>query len=191
MAVRNFKGQEIKTEVNTGFKPLPMGRYEATIFGVKNGKYENKAKKKSYGLANKNIQFRISDGQAGANRRVFLLNPDEPNWNDGSDAFMFHQFWSVVMGMEEADFRKKLSEGEDIDFPEDEDLLGFPVTLLLKVEDDTYAFEKAKEKNPEAKQSDHQRNAIQRILPEGNGNAPVSGSSEADPPRPKATVLDL
>lgn len=183
---------EIKTEVNTGFAPVKAGRYESTIFGLEEGKYSTE---KNKGLANLNVQYRISDGQAFANRRLFDQFPLAPTWLDGSDAFRFFQFGAAVTGRTEKEFREyaaaQQEADEEIELPEDEDLLGFPVTITVKVEDDEYAYKKAlKEGVVGAKQSDYQRNRITNVSVAGGGNAPEAGPGAAEP-KVKAEVLDL
>lgn len=181
----------IKTEVNTGFKPLKAGRYEATIFALEDGEYTTA---KNKGLPNLTVQYRISDGQVGANRRHFDQFPMAPNWLNGEDAFRFHQFGAVVTDRTEEEFRKYVEEqqkaGEPIELPDDADLLGFPVTLTLKVVDDDYAYKKALKTNPDAKQSDYQKNQITSISPAGGGTAEAGGDSATEA-RPKAQTLDL
>lgn len=184
----------VKKEVNTGgFKPLATGRYEATIFGLVEGKYETKANK---GLENLTVQFRISEGQPGTNRRLFDTFPMATEWLNGEDAFRFFQFGAAVTNRTEEEFRAYAAEQQEadkeIELPEDADLLGFPVTITVSVVDDKYAFDKAKETDPNAKPKDFQRNRITNVTVAGNGNMEGKGGSSDDgPPRPKAETLDL
>ena len=194
---------EVSTEVGGAFKPLPAGRYEVTIFGVEEGKYKNGPNK---GRPNINVQYRISEGQKGTNRRIFDLIPLFTNWAgpDAKDAFSFFQFFSTVQGMSEKDFRIAVKEdGAADDLPDDDDLLGMELTITLKVEDDDYHFEEAKKKwesegskGDAPVQADYQRNRVAGISPAGNGNMdrdsddePSSGGGSTK--RSKATVLDL
>lgn len=200
---------EVSTETNTGFKPLKAGKYEVTIFGVEEGAYKNGDNK---GKPNLNVQYKISDGQKGANRRVFDLVPLITNWSDGKDAFRFFQFWAAVLGMPEKDFRIKVKEAkeagdtdlETLDLPEDDDLLGMELTITLNVKDDKYRYEEAVkkwkadgEKGEAPVQADFQRNNIVAVSGPGEGNmdsdgdddGPSGGASSGG--KVKATVLDL
>lgn len=181
----------VQTETNNGFKPLKAARYEATIFGLEDGEYGTKANK---GLAKLNVQYRISEGQVGTNRRLFDEFPAAPTWLDGKDAFRFHQFGAAVTGRTEQEFREyaaaQQAAKEDIELPDDADLLGFPVTITVSVVDDDWKWKKALETNPDAKQSDYQRNRITNVGPAGDGNADEAGSV-AEEARPKAETLDL
>ena len=141
----NVGGQEISTDTGGSFAPLPAGRYEATIFSVKEGEYKSE---KNRGLPNLNVQYRISEGQKGANRRIFDLVPLSPNWKNGKDAFRFWQFGAAVNGTTEKAFREKAKEAAakktgSVTLPDDADLLGKAVTLVLGIEDDDYNFDKA------------------------------------------------
>ena len=192
---------EVSTETGGAFKPLPAGRYEVTIFGVEEGKYKNGPNK---GRPNLNVQYRISEGQKGTNRRIFDLIPLFTNWAgpEAKDAFTFFRFFSAVQGMSEKDFRIAVKEdGAADDLPEDDDLLGMELTLTLKVEDDDYRFDKAKEewekngsKGEPPVQADYQRNRVQDVGPAGNGNMDKDSDDESgssSTARSKATVLDL
>ena len=126
-------GKEISTETGGTYAPLPVGNYEATIYSVKEGVYKGA---NSAGIPNLNVQFRISDGQKGANRRVFDLIPLETQWKDGKDAFRFFQFGAAVNGMTEKAFREATKaaaekKGGAVEIPDDVDLLGKAVTLKL------------------------------------------------------------
>ena len=185
-------GKTVTTEVNDGnFAPLPAGRYEATIFGVKEGEYKSP---KNKGLPNLNVQYKISDGQKGANRRVFDLVPLTPTWADGKDAFRFFQFGAAVTGMTEKEFREAAAAASEkksgsVEIPEDADLLGHAVTITLKVEDDDYRFKQALEKwealddpdVPEPILADFQRNSVANVTVAGKGNmgGASAGASES------------
>lgn len=201
------KTGEVSTESGGSFAPLAAGKYEATIVKVDEGAFKSVDNK---GLPNINVQFKISPGQVGANRRVFHLVPLSPNWKNGNDAFAFHQFFSAVEGISEKDFRIKVKAAkeanEDLELPDDVDLLGAEVTLTLKVVDDDYKFKKAKEafeklspaaqaKQEAPKQADFQKNSINGVDVAGKGNmdkdddgAPA-GAVKAS--KAKTTVLDL
>lgn len=198
---------EVSTESGGSFAPLAAGKYEATIVKVDEGVYKSVANK---GLENINVQFKISPGQVGANRRVFHLVPLAPNWLNGNDAFAFHQFFSAVEGISEKDFRIKVKAAkeakEDLDLPDDVDLLGAEVTITLKVEDDDYKFKKAKTayealspaaqaKSEPPKQADFQKNTISGVEVAGKGNMDKDDDDGAPAgavkAKAKTVVLDL
>ena len=194
---------EISTNTGGSFAPLPAGKYEATVFGITDGKYKNGDNK---GRDNLNVQFKISAGQVGANRRIFDLIPLDPTWAGGGDAFRYFQFFAAVQGMPEKDFRievKARKEAkEDIELPDDADMLGTEVTLTLKVSDDKYKFDKAVkewkdngEKGDAPVKADFQRNDISNVEVAGKGN--MDKDEDGNPPaaagkaKAKATVLEL
>lgn len=173
-----------------GFKPLPNGRYEATVFKVDDGKYSS-AKNKD--RPNLKVQFKISDGQTGANRRLFEVVPMFAKWSDGKDAFAFFRFFAAVTDTDEKEFRAAWNEAaeakEDFDLPDDVEILGTPVTLTVKITDDEWAFKKAKKTDPDAKQADFQTNAISGIGRAGGGN--MDSASGGGSSAPKAAILEL
>lgn len=184
-------GGVVNPDGGGGFKPLKVGRYEATVFKLEEKRYASvKNKDRPY----LNVEFRISDGQVGANRRLFEKVPLFSKWSDGKDAFAFFRFFAAVTDTDEKEFRAAWNEaaeaGEEFDLPDDVDILGTPVTLTLKIVDDTYAFNKAKETDPDAKQADFQTNAIAAIGRAGGGNMDSDGG-EGSSPAPKATILEL
>lgn len=193
-------GKDISTDTGGSFAPLPAGRYEATIFQVKEGKYTTV---KNKDLPNLNVQYRISDGQKGANRRLFDLVPLSPTWKDGKDAFRFFQFGAAVTGVTEKAFREKAKElaadkKGTIEIPEDSDLLGKGVTLTIKVVDDDYAFEKEHSKwedlndpdSPEPQIKDFQKNTISNVAVAGGGNMGEGSTPSGKTDTSSAVELD-
>lgn len=183
-------GKEISTDTGGSYAPLPAGNYEATIFSVKEDVYKGA---NSSGIPYLNVQFRISEGQKGANRRIFDKIPLETAWKDGKDAFRFFQFGAAVNGMDEKEFRKATKaaaekKGGAVEIPDDADLLGAGVTLVLGIEDDKYHFDKAHEKwedlndpdAPEPKIADYQQNNVKNILVPGKGNMGSDSNSGED-----------
>ena len=131
-----------------GFAPLPAGPIGVTIFKAEVGEYGPRSA--NAGKPNLKVQLRVQDGQAGANRRLFDTIPLFPQWApsaknpDGSDAFAFFQFFAAVRGETEQEFRDFIKSSPD-DFEFDvADLIGKPLTAVLTIEADTYAFDKAK-----------------------------------------------
>ena len=192
-------GKEISTETGGNYAPLPAGNYEATIFGIKEGTYKGA---NSAGLPYLNVQFRISGGQSGANRRVFDKIPLTPTWKDGKDAFRFFQFGAAVTGVSEKAFREAAKAASEkktgaVDIPDDADLLGTPVTLVLGVEDDKYYFDLEHSKwedlnDPDAPEpviADFQQNNVRNILVAGKGNK-SEGSESAGEDVSSAVTLE-
>ena len=191
-------GKEISTDTGGSFAPLPVGRYEATIFSVKEGEYKSE---KNKGLPNLNVQYRISEGQKGANRRLFDLVPLSPTWKDGKDAFRFFQFGAAVTGTTEKAFREKAKEAAakktgSVTLPDDADLLGKAVTLVVGIEDDKYNFDKAHKvweaaddaDLPEPVIADYQRNTVKNVLVAGSGDQ--AGGSEKSAEISSAVTLE-
>lgn len=203
------KSGEVSTETGGSFAPIPAGKYEASIVKVEESAYKSPANK---GLPSLNVQYKVSPGQVASNRRLFDLFPLAPNWKNGKDAFRFHQFFAAVEGISEKEFRLKVKAAqeakEELDLPDDVDLLGAEVTITVKVVDDTYKFGKAKEeydklseaakaKQEPPKQADYQTNDISAVDVAGKGNmdkdddgAPA-GAVSAKSSNAKTKVLDL
>ena len=183
----NLTGEKV-VDPSSGFAPLPNGKYAVTVYEVNHKEYgpnSNNAGRDSW-----NVQFRISDGQEGANRRIFQQIGLFPTWAptdkypDGADNFLFYQFFSSVQGKSEKDFRaevKDVIEGKGkkvLSLPDDSQVLGTEVILVLGTEADTYAYNKAKEGGELAEgetQDDFKRNTIKRILPAESGAASGGG----------------
>lgn len=119
------------------FKPLEAGKYNVDIFDAEEAEIKNGP---NAGVTGVRMQFRISDGQKGANRRVFNTVWDTERWApkgdkpEGAVNFQFHQFYKAV-GVDVS--------GDTLDLPEVEDLLGEALTVKLKVVADDYKFKKA------------------------------------------------
>lgn len=130
------------------FPPLEAGSYTVDIYEVKSGEYKSPANK---GKPNIRIQFRVSDGQKGANRRLFNTIGIFEKWGptsknpEGSDNFSFFNFFAAVTGRKEKEFRAWFEETEDPfgELPGPRDLEGMPVTAVVKVVEDSYGFDKA------------------------------------------------
>lgn len=197
--VFNTGGEKVTTDTGGSFAPLPAGRYEATIFSLKEGEYKSE---KNKGLPNLNVQYRISEGQKGANRRIFDLVPMDAKWKDGKDAFRFHQFCAAVTGRTEKAWRELWNESAEDkkkpkpSIPDDAELLGKAVTLVLGIEDDDYNFDKAHKvweaaddpELPEPVIADYQRNKISNVLVAGSGDQ--AGGSEKSAEISSAVTLE-
>jgi len=183
----DFSGENVSTESNTGFAPLPAGKYEATVFDVKDGTYGEKSA--NSGRPNLKVQFRISDGQKGANRRVFETVPLFSEWASGSDAFGFFRFFAAVQGKSESEFRKEVAANpKKVSLPDNKQLLGKAVTLDITVDNDDYAYNKYVADNPDGDldEDDFQRNNIRSISKAGGGTSSEGGGKSST-----TTVIDL
>lgn len=168
----DVKGQTVG-EGSTGFAPLPAGEYLASVYNAELGEYKKGGLNE--GRPNLNVQFRISDGQKGANRRLFQLIGLFPSWapkpgKDAADNFLFFQFLAAVTGKTEKEVRAEVraaAEGKGtFSFPDLADLLGKEVTLVVKIEADSYAYQKAADNGTLADDQtveDFKRNAISAI----------------------------
>lgn len=174
------------------FAPLPSGKYQVNIFDTKPGAYGNKSA--NSGRPNVNVQFKIADGQKGANRRIFQTVGLFLNWAAtdknpaGADNFLFYQFFGAVTGQKDKDFRAKVKEVgvEKLStlLPDPDEILGKQVTLDLGIELDDYAYRKAvADGDTEAKPEDFKRNTIKSISPAGEivaGAADGNGDLDGD-----------
>lgn len=161
-----------KSEASSGgFAPLAAGDYNVTIFDVEDATYGPKSA--NAGRPSLRVQLRVSEGQEGTNRRLFETIPLFARWAptaknpDGSDAFTFFDFFAAVRGESPKDFRKSFNDLVDAGenpaslLPANSELLGKPLTVVLKVENDTYAFNKAVENgDTDAAQEDFKRNSV-------------------------------
>lgn len=180
----NLTGETI-SEPSNNFDPLPAGKYAATVFNVEDREYGPRSN--NAGRAAWNIQFRISDGQTGANRRVFQMIGLFPSWAptdknpEGSDNFLFYQFFSAIQGKTEKEFRaevREVSEGKGkktLTLPDAVQALGTEVILDLGIEHDSWQFDKAKaeyengERAEAPDEEDFKRNNIKRIMAVAEG----------------------
>lgn len=177
-------------EGNSGsFAPLPSGKYQATVFDSKAGAFGPKSANAD--RPNINVQFRISDGQKGANRRVFQTVGLFLNWAatdknpDGADNFLFYQFFGAVTGQKDKDFRAKVKEVGVAKLgtllPDPDSILGKQVTLDLGIELDDYAYKKALADDATVKPEDFKRNTVKSISPAGEiASGAAEGNGDLD-----------
>lgn len=84
--------------------PLPAGKYVASVFDAERDEYKSGPGKNNGGRPLINIQFRIEDGQRGANSRHFQQVGLFPTWApteknpDGSDNFTFFGAFAALRG---------------------------------------------------------------------------------------------
>ena len=173
------------------FAPLPAGKYQVNVFDTKPGAFGNKSANAD--RPNVNVQFKVADGQKGANRRIFQTVGLFLNWAataknpDGADNFLFYQFFGAVTGQKDKDFRAKVKEVglEKLStlLPDPDEILGKQVTLDLGIELDDYAYKKALADDPTVKPEDFKRNNIKSISPAGEvdyGFAEGNGDLDGD-----------
>lgn len=126
------------TEAVKGFEPLIPGKYIAKIVDVKDGVFKSDANK---GTAKIAVRFKITEGPEGVGRQFTDFNlPLVPKWGSGKAAGAFYKFFGAV-GVQ---FPEKGSSAT-IDLPDNEDLLGEEIGIVLKTE--------AKYSNPEENES--------------------------------------
>ncbi len=130
-------GAAAKAAEGNAFKPLPAGIVNATIFEHSAAEIK---KGDNVGVTGLNIQFRISDGQKGANRRIFTHVWETEKWASGSVNFLYFQFYKAL-GVEFKDADG--NDLEEVELPDLEDLNGSPLALKLKVVPDDYQYKKA------------------------------------------------
>lgn len=133
---------------STRFNALPAGSYAVTVQSAEVGEY------KKGGNADRplvKVQFKVLDGQVGANRRIFQQVGIFEKWAptaknpDGSDNFTFFGFFAAVTGKTEKEFRAWFDETDDAfqELPSPSELEGRKVVLRLKVVPDAYGYDKA------------------------------------------------
>lgn len=186
------------------FKPLKAGPYIATVHDAEIGEFKGeKPQRPNAGRPQVNVQFRIADGQEGANRRVFqqiglfdTWAPTDKN-PEGSDNFTFFGFFSAIQGKKEKDFRAEYREAvenpetSDFSVPSPTELLGRKVVLNLKVVPDTYAYTKAVNEGTLEEgqtQQDYLKNEIGGFKVY-DGSDPVAGGAQTSAAKVEAVEL--
>lgn len=116
----NLTNDEIKQAQGGGFPTLPAGTYGALIF-------ENVQKKSKAGNQMFEVNFKITEGPAGINRKIkswFVLS--------GKGLFKIVELHKAL-GAEDGGFPIPNKSGE-YEFPEADDYLGKQVNIVLDVE---------------------------------------------------------
>lgn len=178
------------------FDPLPAGKYAVSIYEASTGEYKRGG---NIGKEFLKIQFKVLDGQPGANRRLFenigLFDRWAPTAKnpDGSDNFTFFGFFAAVTGKTEKEFRQWFDATEDpfAELPSPTQLEGRKVLVNLKIVPDTYAFSKAEENGdlePGQTQEDFKTNDVSGYKVY-DGTLPAGG--EANTSSPKVQAVDL
>lgn len=175
--VRVTKGAEEQAASGGGdFKPLAAGIYNVTIFEAEEATIKNGA---NAGVTGARMQFRVSDGQKGANRRLFNTVWDTERWapkdgkKEGAVNFQFFQFYKALG----VDFS---TEG-DVELPEIEDLAGESLAVKVKIVHDKYNYDKAVKEGTlgDRTKGDFLTNEISEFLPEQE-DVGLDGDDEDD-----------
>lgn len=130
------------------FAPLEAGPVVLSVYEVKQGEYKNGG---NAGRPHARIQFKVTEGQKGANKRLFQTIGVFEKWAptaknpDGFDNFTFFNFFAAVTGKAEKAFREWFKETAEPfgELPGPGELEGRKVVGVLKIVPDTYAYEKA------------------------------------------------
>jgi hypothetical protein len=131
--------QEQAASSGGDYKPLDAGIYNVSVFEAEGTAIKNPVSPNN-GVTGVRLHLRISDGQKGANRRLFTSVYDVERWNpkpgktEGAVNFQFFQFYKAL-GIE-------FGEGE-VELPEIEDLQGEELAVKVKIVHDSYAYNKA------------------------------------------------
>lgn len=119
-------------EATAGFPTIPAGKYIAKIVDVKEAKTEGKSNPVNKGLPVLVVRYKItesSNGEGVGRQFTDFQVPLFKEWNTGSTAFTFYTFFKAL-GVE---FPKKGEDG-DVELPENEDIAGEEIGLVLGVE---------------------------------------------------------
>lgn len=113
-----------------GFALLPEGDFIAEIISTKDGVYTSE---KNNGVPKLELGFKIIEGHddfVGKKFRDFNI-PMEGEWKNGSNAFMYYQFFEAL-GVK---FPKK-GEIADVELPENEEMWGMEIGVTSKIKPD-------------------------------------------------------
>ncbi len=179
----DWSKEKIAAPSRTPFEPLPAGRYTVTVYDVKEKQYS--ASSRNAGRTFYAIQFRVVDGERGANRRFYDNIGIFPTWApnarhpEGADNFTFWRFFSVIEGKSEPELRKAAQDGS-FEIPEPQELLGRKLDVLLGIEKDDYALNRAKEDGTFDENASYTRNNIKSFFPTKDSNSPAAAATEGD-----------
>lgn len=158
-------GDAPEVQENSRFKALPAGKYVVSVFDAEIGKYGPKSANAD--KPNLKVQFRIEDGQEGANRRQFETIPLFDTWASGKEAVPFLAFFGAVQGKSIKEFRQEIADARagkgKFSVPSPTELLGRKIVADFLVEEDEYGYNKAVENGdiePEETQEDYTRNSV-------------------------------
>lgn len=180
----NLTGQTVQEEsAGPSFEALPAGTYKATLYDVEAGEYASEANK---GRPKYDLEIRITEGEFA--KRVlwthvplFLEWAPKPGKDKGADAFMFYNFFGPMAGKTPKEFRaevKELVESGDgqLEIPTPEQLMGKEILVTIDNKKDAWAYNKAKEDNPDADPEAFRTNDITAFaLPEKGSQGSSAG----------------
>lgn len=175
--VKVTKGAEEQAKAGSGdFKPIPAGVYNVTVVEAEAAEIKNG---NNAGVTGVRMQFRISDGQPNANRRLFNTVWDVDRWapkdgkKEGAVNFQFFQFYKAL-GVE-------FPEVGEADLPEIEELGGEPLAVKIKITHDDYKYKQAVKDGTlgDRTKGDFLTNEISEFLPEQEDVA-LDGDDEDD-----------
>lgn len=151
--VLNLSGKTVLAERSNNFDALDAGTYGVTIFDVKKG--EIAAGKRNAGAMQYNVQFKVLDGQPGANRRHFETITFAPSWPEfgdkpEADNFGLFNFLAAVQGRKSSEVRAEwdaATKGDgEVTIPSASELLGKKFNITLSKKPDPFGYKRAKEK---------------------------------------------
>lgn len=196
-----------------GFAPLEPGNYAVSLYEVTTGEYQRGGNE---GKGFVKVQFKVLDGQKGANRRLYGSIGKFPEWAptdknpDGSDNFTFFKFFAAVQGKTEKEFRAEVDEwfdsltekqlDEGVEFPESlvpsrSALEGRKVVVTLGVIHDKYNYDKARaqaesdgEDPDDLNPDDFKTNEVKNYKVY-DGTLPAAGAAQTSAPKVEAVDL--
>lgn len=122
-------GSDAVAAENTGFKPLPEGKYIIQITGTEDKTVQGGDNK---GKPTLNVKFKVTEAHdealLGKKATIFGI-PMFPTWASGKSAFTFYQFFKAV-GVE---FPKE-GEAADVELPDNEDLWGEEIGVDVTID---------------------------------------------------------
>lgn len=186
----NITGDAVKASrsVGVGFDPLPAGWYNCSIYDIEEKEFRNKGKHP--GDTYLNLELRVSEGDF-ENRRLFAMVPLFERWAPGPKTP--EGFPTLLIPFLEG-LGYDLEDVEELEIPEDEDLIGEFITVRVSVEVDDYQLQKMIESG-EIDGDDVEeglvdlptRNNVQRFREYDENNDPSpSGNTKATAPAPKS-----
>lgn len=133
----NITGDAVKASrtVGVGFDPLPSGWYNCTIYDIEEKEFKNKGKHP--GDTYLNLELRVAEGDF-ENRRVFAMVPLFERWAPGPKTP--DGFPTLLIPFLEG-LGYDLEDVEELEIPEDEDLIGEYITVRVAVEVDDYRLQ--------------------------------------------------
>lgn len=186
----NITGDAVKASrsVGVGFDPLPSGWYNCSIYDIEEKEF--RVKGKHPGDTYLNLELRVSEGDF-ENRRIFAMVPLFERWAPGPKTP--DGFPTLLIPFLEG-LGYDLEGVEELEIPEDEDLIGEFITVRVSVEVDDYQLQKMIESGEidgddveEGLVDPPTRNNVQRFREYVEGNDPSpSANTKVTAPAPKS-----